>query len=114
MRQALLQKEVDYVLEVGASGTRGYINETLIEESRNRLAERGLDPAQLVYVVDTTSGVPGNLSLSPVPRGTGIRLEIRYPVGNLLDIDRLIGIQSSTVIQQIGAGGMKMSEYVPQ
>ena len=59
VRQAVLQKEVDYLLEIGANGRHGYINSLMIQESRDRMAERGFVPGELVYMVDTNSGVGG-------------------------------------------------------
>ncbi len=38
IRQALLQQEVDYMLEIGASGKYGYIDSWMVEQSRSRLA----------------------------------------------------------------------------
>jgi len=113
MRQALLQQEVDYLLEVGASGTYGHISEAMILASRERLAERGFDPDDLVYEVSTTSGVDATDSARPVPRGTGIRLVIRYPYKNLFVIDRLVGASGPDPAGMMSASGMKMSEYVP-
>ena len=113
MRQAVLQKEVDLLLEVGASGTYGYIDAALIEESKRRLAERGFDPDELIYTVTTTNGMSGTDPENPVPRGNGIRLTITYPYQNLFFIDRLIGLSGPAPQERLGAQGMKMSEYVP-
>ncbi|MFC0212290.1 hypothetical protein ACFFK0_07425 [Paenibacillus chartarius] len=113
VRQAVLQQEVDYMLEVGASGRRGFIDDTAIGESRLRLAERGLNPGLVQYTVTTTSGVNGMNSSSPVLRGTGIKLTIRYPYERLFFIDRLIGITVPSETDTMSATGMKMSEYVP-
>lgn len=113
LRQALLQKEADYLLEVGASGTYGYIDAEMIEASRERLAGRGFDPALLEYAVGTDSGADATDRANPVERGTGIRLVISYPYGNLLSIDRLIGVEPVPADARMSAGGMKMSEYVP-
>jgi hypothetical protein len=113
MRQAVLQKEVDYMLEVGAAGIHGYINEGMIENSRQRLAERGFDASRAVYTITTTSGVPGGDAAAPVSRGTGIGLEISYPYEQLFFIDRLVGISAPLPASRMGAAGMKMSEYVP-
>lgn len=41
VRQAVLQKEVDYLLEIGASGEHGYISRGMVEESKGRLAAVG-------------------------------------------------------------------------
>ncbi|MDF2926647.1 MAG: hypothetical protein K0R57_5561 [Paenibacillaceae bacterium] len=113
LRQAALQKEVDYLLEVGASGTFGYVDDAMTELSRNRLAEIGFNRSQLDYTVTTTSGSAGNRADLPVQRGVGIRLTITYPYGNLFGIDRLLGISVPDDTERMGAAGMKMSEYVP-
>lgn len=113
LRQAVLQKEVDYLLEVGANGAHGYIDEGMIQASRERLAERGFTAADLTYTVTTTGGVSGTNPAVPVMRGIGIRLELTYPYGALFAIDRLIGIVPPPDGGRIGAAGMKMSEYVP-
>lgn len=113
-RQAVLQKEADYLLEVGASGAYGYIDNQLIEQSRQRLAQRGFDPTALDYTVTTTSGEDGTNSQRPVLRGTGIALEITYPYFRLFEIDRLIGLAPPDPSARMSAAGVKMSEYVPQ
>lgn len=113
LRQAVLQKEADYLLEAGASGRYGFIDSAMVGGSRTRLAEFGFDPAQLDYTVTTTSGVSATDPMLPVVRGTGIRLTITYPYGNLFGIDRLLGISTPDSQERMGAGGMKMSEYVP-
>jgi len=113
VRQALLQKEVDYMLEVGASGTYGYIDAAAIEASRQRLAQTGFDPAKLEYSVSSTSGAEAGNPAAPVPRGAGIRLTITYPYDGLFDIDRLIGLAPPPEGFRMTAAGMKMSEYVP-
>jgi len=113
VRQAVLQQEVDYLLEVGASGTYGYIDAAMIAASRNRLASWGLDPAKLIYEVTTTSGADATNPLAPVRRGTGIVLTIRYPYERLFAIDRLAGLTPPDEHALISATGVKMSEYVP-
>jgi hypothetical protein len=113
LRQAALQKEADYMLEVGASGRFGYINAAMLEESRQRLSGIGFDRSGLEYTVTTTTGEDGTRSDLPVLRGTGIRLVITYPYGNLFGIDRLLGISGPGSDERMGAVGMKMSEYVP-
>ncbi|GIQ71015.1 hypothetical protein DUZ99_01525 [Xylanibacillus composti] len=112
-RQALLQKEVDYLLEIGANGSHGYIHDAMIAQSKSRLEERGFDTSRLTYEVTTTSGLPGHLRDQPVPRGTGLLLTIRYPYGDLFAIDRLIGMTPPDPELQMAATGIKMSEYVP-
>ncbi|GIP41143.1 hypothetical protein J31TS4_44230 [Paenibacillus sp. J31TS4] len=113
MRQAVLQKETDYLLEIGANGRHGYIDAAMMAESRRRLEDAGFRGSDVSYEVTTTSGAPGTDPTRPVPRGTGIRLEMRYPYDGLFDIDRLIGISPAPDGGFLGAAGMKMSEYVP-
>ncbi len=113
VRQALLQQEVDYLLEVGASGRYGYIDGGMIAESRARLAGYGFDPAQLAYEVSATNGAEGGDASEPLPRGVGLRLQLTYPYERLLDIDRLIGIDPPSADARIAGRGMRMSEYVP-
>jgi hypothetical protein len=113
LRQAVLQKEVDFLLEVGCSAGYGYIDEIMTLDSGQRLAERGFDPAKLQYTVTATNGASAADPLAPVPRGQGIRLKISYPYEQLFDIDRLIGIVPPVSSGRISAEGMKMSEYVP-
>ncbi|OCT14743.1 hypothetical protein A8709_11220 [Paenibacillus pectinilyticus] len=113
VRQAVLQKEVDYLLEVGASGSRGYINAAMIAESRERMEERGFVASELAYVVATNTGVAGMDASAPVWRGTGLRLTMTYPYHRLFVIDQLVGITVPSASDRMGATGMKMSEYVP-
>ncbi|UJF32542.1 hypothetical protein [Paenibacillus hexagrammi] len=113
MRQALLQKEVDYMLEIGASGSYGYIGDSMIEASRERMEERGFVAADLLYTVTTTSGANGSNPSAPLPRGTGIKLTLTYPYHRLFIIDQLVGMSVPASAERMGATGMKMSEYVP-
>ncbi|KIL36822.1 hypothetical protein SD71_05275 [Cohnella kolymensis] len=113
IRQALLQQETDYLLEIGASGKYGYIDGAMVAESRNRLGQYGFNAASLNYEIATTTGAEGDNAQAPVTRGVGIRLSITYPYENLLNIDRLIGIQPPSANARISGRGMKMSEYVP-
>lgn len=108
-----MQKEVDYLLEVGANGNHGYINTLMIEDSRRRLADRGFETSKLLYKVETTNGVNGMEPTAPVLRGNGIKLTITYPYQRLFEVDRLIGITPPSGEERMGASGMKMSEYVP-
>ncbi|MBB6638470.1 hypothetical protein [Cohnella thailandensis] len=112
LRQALLQQEADYLLEVGASGRYGYIDEALIAESMARLEESGFEPDKLEYEVGSASGAEAGNASMPLARGEGIKLIIRYPYDGLLNIDRLIGIEPDDDAF-LSASGMKMSEYVP-
>jgi len=113
IRQSLLQQEVDYMLEVGASGRYGYIDGAMIESSRQRLSQYGFTPSLLEYEVVSTTGAESGNPAYPLPRGTGIRLRIAYPYENLLNIDRLIGLAPSSAEARISGRGMKMSEFVP-
>lgn len=113
MRQAALQQEVDYLLEIGANGSHGYIDETMVQASRERLADKGFDESKLEYIVSSNSGLPANVPDAPLPRGTGLELTIRYPVERLFAIDWLIGLTPPDETAQIQASGIKMSEYVP-
>lgn len=113
IRQSLLQQEADYLLEVGASGTYGYIDAEMLAQSRSRLAGFGFQADKIEYRLASTTGAAPDDPAAPLMRGTGIRLTIRYPYDNLLDIDRLIGIAPPPASARLTAGGMKMSEYVP-
>lgn len=112
MRQAALQQEADYLLEVGASGTYGFISESMIAVSKERLARLGLSKDALRYELSTTSGIDAAVPSMPVPRGVGIALTISYPYERLFIIDSLIGIQPISPDAEMRAFGMKMSEYV--
>lgn len=114
MRQALLQQEVDYLLEVGTNGDHGYIDDVMVEESRLRLTTHGFDRDELVFEVATDSGVPAIDPGAPVLKGTGIWLRIRYPYQSLFAIDRIIGVSGPEQGAYMSASGMKMSEYVPE
>ncbi|BBI35266.1 hypothetical protein KCTCHS21_46650 [Cohnella abietis] len=101
------------MLEIGASGRFGYIDGAMIAESRGRLAQYGFVAPKLEYVVTSTTGAEGDNATAPLPRGTGLRLRIAYPYENLLNIDRLIGLEPPSENARISGGGLKMSEYVP-
>ncbi|MEB3102149.1 hypothetical protein [Ferviditalea candida] len=113
VRQAVLQQEVDYLLEVGANASHGCIDSSMLAESKSRLADRGFQTEKLIYDVTTTSGVDGTNPGDPVIRGTGIQLEISYPYEKLFEIDRLIGVAPPNPQSRMRATGVKMSEYVP-
>ncbi|GGG09195.1 hypothetical protein [Paenibacillus abyssi] len=113
VRHAVLQKEVDYMLEVGASGDHGYVDQAMISESRQRLATLGMNPEAVLYEVRSTSGAAADNSAAPVLRGTGIQLTIRYPYERIFEIDRLVGMTPLSADTLMSATGMKMSEYVP-
>jgi hypothetical protein len=113
VRQAVLQKEVDLLLEIGANGSHGYIDSSMIEDSRQRLIKRGFVASDIHYLVATTTGEEGSNSNRPVIRGTGIQLTITYPFHRLFEIDRLVGITPPQASDRMKANGMKMSEYVP-
>ncbi|MBH5320155.1 hypothetical protein I6N90_20325 [Paenibacillus sp. GSMTC-2017] len=113
VRQAVLQQEVDYLLEVGASGAYGYISKDMEQQSSERLVQFGLNASSIRYEYSTTSGVDPTVASVPVPRGAGISLTISYPYENLFVIDSLIGITPVSEDARMRAYGMKMSEYVP-
>jgi hypothetical protein len=113
LRQALLQKEVDYLLEIGASGLHGYISPAMVAASKVRLQDRGFVPNDLAYSVTTTTAVNGEDPGKPVKRGIGIGLQLTYPYNRLFVIDQLVGISVPSTAARMGATGMKMSEYVP-
>ncbi len=113
VRQAVIQKEVDLLLEIGANGSHGYISEAMLQDSRLRLATRGFTSTELIYDVKTSSGDVGSDPARPVIRGVGIQLLISYPYKSLFDIDRLVGIRPPDAASRMTASGMKMSEYVP-
>lgn len=112
VRQAALQQEVDYLLEVGASGTYGYIDAAMQRESRTRLAKFGLQAELLQYNIFSTNGADATNAAEPLSRGAGIGLTISYPYENLFTIDRLIGITPIAPDKRMQAFGMKMSEYL--
>lgn len=113
VRQAVLQKEVDYLLEVGAAGGYGYIDQTMIAESRQRLAAYGMNAGEASYEIASTTGLSATNPAAPLARGTGLILTIRYPYERLFEIDRLIGLTPPDPDTRMRATGMKMSEYVP-
>lgn len=113
MRQAVLQKEVDYLLEIGTNGDHGFIDEEMIEASMIRLMARGFDPELLDYTVTTASGENGMNPARPILRGIGLSLTVSYPYQRLFEIDRLIGVEPPPEGSRMSAVGMKMSEYVP-
>jgi len=113
VRQAVLQKEVDYMLEVAANGDHGYINAAMLAQSMARLSNYGLSPNKVDYTVIATNGADATDAARPLPRGVGISLTVSYPLEGLLDIDRLIGLEPPGNDARIRATGIKMSEYVP-
>ncbi|MFD1954316.1 hypothetical protein ACFSL6_09030 [Paenibacillus thailandensis] len=113
VRQAVLQQEVDYLLEVGASGAYGYISDAMLDESRRRLERFGLKPDEVEFEVGTTDGSDGGDPSRPLRRGTGISLAASYPYEDLLRIDTLIGIAVPSEDDRLRAYGIRMSEYVP-
>ncbi|MFS0723747.1 hypothetical protein [Paenibacillus sp. 1P07SE] len=92
VRQAVLQKEVDYMLEVGAAGSYGYIDGAMVAASRERLSAYGMDADRAEYEVSSSSGLTATNPAAPLLRGTGLILTIRYPYERLFEIDRLIGL----------------------
>lgn len=113
VRQAVLQQEVDYLLEIGASGSYGYISDAMQEQSRQRMADFGMKPDEIIFELSTTNGADASNPGAPVPRGAGISLTMSYPYENLFEIDRLIGLTPPLPSERMRAFGMKMSEYVP-
>lgn len=113
VRQAVLQKEVDYLLEIGANGDHGYIDAEMTAASRLRLAGYGLRPEDIEYETDSTTGAAADNPAAPLTRGTGLELTIRYPYERLFEIDRLVGLAPPDGNARISAYGIKMSEYVP-
>lgn len=113
VRHALLEQEVDYLLEIAANGDHGYLSVALVDDSKARLEARGFELAQLNYEVQSTTGADATNSTSPIPRGEGISLSISYPMGNVFLLDRLIGVTGPDATERMVASGMKMSEYVP-
>lgn len=110
MRWAVLQSEADYLLEIGANASHGYIDEAMIASSRLRLTARGFQAELLEYVISAEDGTPAHLATMPVPRGVGMQLVIQYPVSELLSIDRMIGIDTPAA-SWIVAEGWRMSEF---
>lgn len=113
VRQAVLQQEVDYLLEVGASGSYGYISEEMQEQSRQRMVRFGMQPEEIEFELATTIGLDATNPSTPIIRGAGISLTMSYPYENLFEIDRLIGLTPPLQSERMRAFGMKMSEYVP-
>ncbi|MFF2093660.1 hypothetical protein [Paenibacillus sp. NPDC058174] len=113
VRQAVLQQETDYLLEVGASGSYGYIDTDMIDQSRSRLASFGMRPEAVEYAVSSDNGLGATNPAAPLPRGSGLRLTMSYPYENLFQIDRLIGLAPVDENARMRAFGIKMSEYVP-
>lgn len=112
MRQALLQQEVDYLLEVGASGKFGYISPAMINASKQRLSTYGLSSEQLQYTVLSTEGRRAQYADERVTRGAGIELTVTYPFERLTTIDTLVGIEPIAADSRMRAYGVQMSEYV--
>lgn len=113
IRNAVLQQEVDLMLEIGANGSHGYIDNAAIAASKARLQQVGFNTTLLMYEVVTTSGADGMNPTVPVLRGVGLSLRISYPYERLLEIDRLIGVSPPPAGTRMAAAGMKMSEFVP-
>ncbi|MGU3473347.1 hypothetical protein ACLBWT_19635 [Paenibacillus sp. D51F] len=113
VREALLQKEVDFLLETGASGSRGYIDDAMVEASRSRLEQAGMRRDQIRYRISASDGGDATSSARPLLRGTGLLLTISYPYERLFQIDSLIGVAVPDPEERMSASGIKMSEYVP-
>ncbi|QHT62911.1 hypothetical protein GXP70_25105 [Paenibacillus lycopersici] len=113
VRQAVLQQEVDYLLEVGASGEYGYIDTAMLQRSKQRLAAYGLNPASVTFEITSDNGSNATNPARPLPRGAPLTVTASYPVEGLFDIDRLIGVAPPSANTRLKAAGTKMSEYVP-
>lgn len=113
VRQAVLQQEVDYLLEIGASGKHGYISPEMVEQSRQRLAKFGMKPEALNFEVASDNGEQATNSTMPLLRGTGLIVLLSYPYEGLFQLDRLIGVKPPDENGRLRATGIKMSEYVP-
>lgn len=113
VRQAVLQQEVDYLLEVGASGDYGYIDTVMLGQAKRRLAAYGLKPEAIVFEVTSSNGTDAMNPALPLVRGMPLSLEASYPVEGLFNIDRLIGVEPPPANARLKAVGTKMSEYVP-
>ncbi|SEO67912.1 hypothetical protein [Paenibacillus sp. OV219] len=113
VRQAVLQQEVDYLLEVGANGDHGYIDAQMLQEAKVRLAAFGLNPGSITFEVSSERGENATNAAAPLPRGTSLSLKASYPIEGLFAIDQLIGIAPPPAEMKLSASGMKMSEYVP-
>ncbi|MCR8657059.1 hypothetical protein [Paenibacillus endoradicis] len=111
-RQAILQQEVDYLLEIGASGQYGYISNNMIDQSKQRLKRFGLTTGSLQYEVSSTGGQLFINDGYRVSRGDGIALSLTYPYERLTAIDALIGISPVPEGQLMRVYGVRMSEYV--
>lgn len=112
-RQAVLQQETDYLLEVGASGSYGYIDAAMMEQSRERLAAFGMQPERVNFEVTADNGLMATDADAPLSRGTGIMLSMSYPYEDLFQIDRLIGLTPPSPGSRMRTFGMKMSEFMP-
>ncbi|MBM7565276.1 hypothetical protein [Paenibacillus sacheonensis] len=113
VRQAVLQQEVDYLLEVGASGDYGFVDAAMLQDAKERLAGYGLDPARIAFEVVSDNGADATNPSQPLPRGAPLSVSASYPVEGLFNIDRLIGVGPPPADARLKASGTKMSEYVP-
>ncbi|NBD24367.1 hypothetical protein [Paenibacillus glycinis] len=113
VRQAVLQQEVDYLLEVGASGDYGYIDAAMLQEAKRRLASFGLKPESIEFEVTSDNGADAMNPAQPLPRGAPLSVTASYPVEGLFNIDRLIGVEPPSAEDRLQAAGTKMSEFVP-
>lgn len=110
-RQAVIQQEVDFLLEVGASGKYGYVTDALIVDSKKRLAHLGFNPDQLRYEISSSMNFTPTVE-QRLPRGEVLTVTISYPYEKLFAIDALIGIEPFGEHERMRSYGVKMSEYV--
>jgi len=112
-RQAVIQQEVDFLLEVGASGRYGYIDNELIGESKKRLTSLGFNTDKLQYTITSSLNYTPTLQ-QRLPRGEVFIVEISYPYEKMFLIDLLVGIEPFGEHERMRSYGVKMSEYVDQ
>lgn len=107
-RHDSLQNEVDYMLETGAR--LGYVDITMLNDSKERLVNKGFDSAKLQYSINSTTGQIATDPVQPLKRGTGLIVEISYPYDNAFIIDGLIGIPTPNSEERLKARGYQMVE----
>ena len=108
LRHAVIQKEVDYLLEQGAR--LGYVSTDMQNDSKQRLIDRGFESGKLEYSITSDTGSSATDPLNPLTRGIGLIVEISYPYDNTFLIDRLIGIDPPPATDRLKAKGIQMIE----